>query len=44
MKTRILKFANFCCMVVILGLQTLLQGLWSVPEKVTSESSPQLGE
>ncbi len=44
MKTRIQKFANFCCMVVVLGTQALLQGLWSVPEKANPEAPPPLRE
>ncbi len=39
LKTRILKFANFGCMIVLLGLQTLLQGRWSIPETVPVENS-----
>lgn len=32
MKTEIIKIATFACMVVVLGLQTLLQGSWKVPK------------
>ncbi len=37
MKTRFLKFANFCCMVIVLGIQALLQGSWSVPDTVPAD-------
>ena len=32
MKTEIIKLATFACMVVVLGLQALLQGSWRMPE------------
>ncbi len=30
MKTKIKKLFNFCCMVVVLGTQALLEGSWKV--------------
>ena len=38
MKTRIVKFANFCCMIVLLGIQALLKGRWSVPKPVPADN------
>jgi len=32
MKTELLKVLTFLCMVIVLGLQELLQGTWKVPE------------
>ncbi|WP_175416271.1 hypothetical protein [Aggregatimonas sangjinii] len=32
MKTEIIKIATFVCMVVVLGMQTLLQGSWRIPK------------
>jgi len=29
-KIRISRIVRFCCMVVVLGMQTLLQGSWTV--------------
>jgi len=31
--TLIIGFFSFCCMVILLGAQTLLQGSWRVPER-----------
>ena len=30
MKTEIIKIATFTCMVIVLGIQALLHGSWSV--------------
>ncbi|MFD2604799.1 hypothetical protein ACFSSG_04835 [Euzebyella marina] len=32
MKSEILKWVTFVCMVVVLGLQELLKGSWKVPQ------------
>ena len=32
MKTKIKNFLTFCCMVVVLGTQALLEGSWKVEE------------
>jgi len=37
MKTEFLKALTFICMVVVLGIQELLQGSWKVPELEASE-------
>jgi len=32
MKTEIIKFLTFTCMVIVLGTQSLLHGSWNVPK------------
>jgi len=32
MKARMKNFLTFCCMVIVLGTQTLLEGSWKVEE------------
>ncbi len=32
MKTKMKNFLTFCCMVVVLGTQALLEGSWKVEE------------
>jgi hypothetical protein len=32
MKTRMKNFLTFCCMVIVLGTQELLEGSWKVEE------------
>ena len=32
MKSKVKNFLTFCCMVVVLGIQELLEGSWTVEE------------
>lgn len=38
MKTEIIKFLTFTCMVIVLGTQALLHGSWSVPKTESGKS------
>jgi hypothetical protein len=37
MKSELVKVLTFVCMVIVLGLQQLLQGSWKVPELETTK-------
>ena len=44
MKERLKNILNFCCMVVILGTQTLLEGSWKVADVDTNGNNPMAKE
>jgi len=40
MKTKMKNFLTFCCMVVVLGTQQLLEGSWKVEEPQRRKLEP----
>ncbi len=40
MKTKMINFISFCCMVIVLGTQALLHGSWKVQQTGTIKSNP----
>jgi hypothetical protein len=43
MKTELFKVLTFVCMVIVLGVQELLQGSWKVPELETTKRNQASG-
>ena len=43
-KEQLKHIVTFCCMVVILGAQTLLEGSWKVVDTDTNGTNPLLKE